>query len=285
MYHPGMAPDALRLRDVLVRRHGRDGRPLLLLDGIDWTVAPGEQWVVLGPNGAGKSTLLRLAGGGMQPTSGRVEVLGARVGGVDLRDLRERIGLVDAATARALRPSLSGHEVVLTGIFGSIALQPRRLRPEHDEHVRAALALVGAEPLATRRYEDCSQGERQRLLLARALVGRGGTGPELLLLDEPAAGLDLPSRERLVGALAASAAARPDLPTVTVTHHLEEIPPTTTHALLLRGGRIVAAGPVGEVLRSEPVGACFGLPVAVDRTDGRWRAHVAVDAWHLTDHA
>ncbi|MCK9247777.1 MAG: ATP-binding cassette domain-containing protein [Solirubrobacteraceae bacterium] len=276
---------ALRLRDVVVRRHGHDGAPLLLLDRVDWTVRAGEQWVVLGPNGAGKSTLLRLAAGGMQPSSGSVHVLGARVGRVDLRDLRERIGIVDAATARALRPSLTGHEVALTGIFGSVALQRRRLRPVHDERVRRALRLVGAESLADRRFEDASQGERQRLLLARALVGRGGDGPELLLLDEPAAGLDLPSRERLVGALAVSAAARPDLPTVTVTHHLEEIPPTTTHALLLRAGRVVDAGPVAATLRSDPVGACFGLPVDVARTSGRWRAQVSVDAWHLLDGA
>lgn len=277
------APTAIGMRGVGVRRHGREGQPLLLLDGVDWTVRAGEHWAVLGPNGAGKSTLLQLAGGELQPTVGRVEVLGGRVGGTDLRVLRERIGHVDAATARALKPGLSGREVVLTGVFGSIALQRRRLRPEHDQRVLDELRLVGAEELAVRRYGDCSQGERQRLLLARALVAEGvaggdAGGPELLLLDEPATGLDLPSRERLLRALIASARERPGLPTVTVTHHLEEIPPTTTHALLLREGRVVARGPVAEVLAAEPLSACFGLPIVVDRVGGRWAARVADEA-------
>lgn len=281
----GGTPTAIGMREVGVRRHGRDGQPLLLLDGVEWTVRAGEHWAVLGPNGAGKSTLLQLAGGELQPTVGRVEVLGGRVGGTDLRVLRERIGHVDAATARALKPGLTGHEVVLTGVFGSIALQRRRLREEHDQRVRDELRLVGAEELADRRYGDCSQGERQRLLLARALVAEGAagsadraTGPELLLLDEPATGLDLPSRERLLRALIASARERPALPTVTVTHHLEEIPPTTTHALLLREGRVVARGPVAEVLAAEPLSDCFGLPIVVERVGGRWAARVADEA-------
>ena len=270
---------AIEMSAVTVRRHGRDGAPLLLLDDLSWTVGCGEHWVVLGPNGAGKSTLLQIAGGALQPSRGRAVVLGGRIGGTDLRDLRERIGRVDAATARALRPHLDGLAVVLTGAFGSIALQRKRIEDGHVARADELLRMVGATELRERRFEDCSQGERQRLLLARALmVGAVGVGgPELLLLDEPATGLDLPSRERLLHAVVAIATRTPELPTVTVTHHVEEIPSVTTHALLLRGGRVVASGPVDEVLASAPVSACFGIDVEVGRSGGRWSAR-AVDA-------
>lgn len=269
-------PPAIVMRDVTVRRHARDGSPVLLLDRVSWTVRAGEHWVVLGANGAGKSTLLHVAGAAMQPSEGHVHVLGGRIGGTDLRDLRERIGRVDATTARALRPQLDGRSVVLTGAFGSIALQRKRIEPVHVARADELLRLVGATDLAQRRFDDCSQGERQRLLLARALmVGDGAGGPELLLLDEPATGLDLPSRERMLGALVQSARHRPGTPTVTVTHHVEEIAATTTHALLLRDGGVVACGPVDEVLASGPVSACFGLPIRIARHDGRWTARIA----------
>ncbi len=285
-----MDTDAVRLDDVTVRRHGRGGEELVLLDRVSWRVAPGEHWVVLGPNGAGKSTLLQLAGGVTHPTSGVVHVLGHRIGGVDMRALRERVGQVDAATARGLKRGLDGRDVVLSGAFGSLAPQRRRLTPEHEALADELLRLTGSEILGPRRFDDCSQGERQRLLLARALMaggpgsgaglrgagGRAGdAGPDLLLLDEPASGLDLPSRERLVSALTASAHRWPHLPTITVTHHLEEIPPTTTHALLLRDGRVLAAGTADDVLVSGPVSACFGLGVTVERHGGRWAARMA----------
>ncbi|MDO9408943.1 ABC transporter ATP-binding protein [Patulibacter sp.] len=267
--------DAVRLDRVTVRRHGRAGEELVLLDDVSWRVGAGEHWVVLGPNGAGKSTMLQLAGGVTHPTEGTVHVLGRRIGGVDLRALRERIGHVDAATARGLKRGLDGRDVVLSGAFGSLAPQRRRLRTEHEARADELLALTGSEVLGPRRFDDCSQGERQRLLLARALMAGGpGGGPDLLLLDEPASGLDLPSRERLVGALVASARRWPDLPTITVTHHLEEIPPTSTHALLLRDGRVLASGSADEVLASGPVSQCFGLPVTVERSGGRWAARM-----------
>jgi iron complex transport system ATP-binding protein len=276
---------AVALDGVTVRRHDRDGHEVVLLDGVRWRVLPGEHWAVLGPNGAGKSTMLQLAGGVTHPTSGTVDVLGHRIGRVDMRALRERIGHVDAATARGLKRGLDGRGVVLSGAFGSLAPQHRRLGPEHEARADGLLALTGSEALAVRRFDDCSQGERQRLLLARALMagetgaddgGDGdGAGPDLLLLDEPTSGLDLPSRERLVGALVASARRWPTLPTITVTHHLEEIPPNTTHALLLRDGRVLAQGAADDVLTSGPVSACFGLGVTVERAGGRWAARLA----------
>jgi iron complex transport system ATP-binding protein len=274
---PDDAPTpAVALTDVTVRRHDREGRELVLLDDVSWRVLPGEHWAVLGPNGAGKSTMLQLAGGVTHPTQGTVDVLGHRIGRVDMRALCERIGHVDAATARGLKRGLDGRGVVLSGAFGSLAPQGRRLGPEHEARADALLALTGSEALAVRRFDDCSQGERQRLLLARALMAGEGTvaGPDLLLLDEPTSGLDLPSRERLVAALVASASRLSTLPTITVTHHLEEIPPNTTHALLLRAGRVPAQGPADEVLTSGQVSACFGLRVTVERRGGRWAARL-----------
>jgi iron complex transport system ATP-binding protein len=257
---------ALALEDVTVERWGK-----ALLRDVSWRVGAGEWWVLLGPNGAGKTTLLHLAAGTSHPTRGTVSVLGSRVGGVDLRDLRERIGLVDARVARQLQGTLTGRQIVLTGAFGAIRLQPRRLGSEHHARADELLALTGSVELADRAFELCSQGERQRLLLARALMAH----PRLLLLDEAAAGLDLPSRERLLSALAALRAAEPDLTLVMVTHHLEEIPPAATHALLLREGGVLAAGAADEVLTDAAVSACFDVDLAVTRTAaGRWTVAV-----------
>ncbi len=245
-----------------------------LVHDVDWTVATGEHWVVLGPNGAGKTTLLHLAGAVWQPSLGSVAVLGSRLGGVDVRTLRESIGMVDARTGRALRGRRPGEEVVLTGAHGSVALQRARVTDEHRARARRLLEVVGGAALADRAFDDCSQGERQRLLLARALMAR----PRLLLLDEPATGLDLPSRERLLLALEEAAREDPVRPTVTITHHLEEVPRTTTHALLLRDGAVLGAGPVDEVLTSAGVSACFGLAVEVAREGGRHAARIAAGA-------
>lgn len=256
----------------------RDGR--VVLDGIDWEVRAGERWVVLGPNGSGKSTLLQVAGARLWPTRGQVEVLGERLGRVDVRTLRGRVALVSGAVIRQLRPGLLAREVVVTGIDG--ALEPwwrTYSAAEWDEADRLldgsadtrASGDSAAGSIARRVFAVISEGERQRVLLARALIAE----PELLLLDEPAAGLDLGARERLVRTLEALASDPSTPPLVLVTHHTEEIPAGTTHLALVRGGRLVAAGPLEEVLVSERVSAAFGVEVSVVHDGGRWWTRAA----------
>jgi iron complex transport system ATP-binding protein len=263
---------AIRMREVEVWRWlAAEERRAVLLEDVDWTVAEGEHWAVLGPNGAGKTTLLNLAAAVSHPSSGTVEVLGKRLGAADMRALRERIGTVEARLGRRIQGRSSGLEVVLTGAYGSIALQHNRIDEADRERAGRLLEEIGAAPLRERRYEECSQGERQRLLLARALMDE----PELLLLDEPTAGLDLPSRERLIAALDRMAVNAPRLPTVTVTHHLEEIPAGTTHALLLANGRIYAQGPIAATMSDANVSGCFGIEVEVSRNGDRWAVATA----------
>ena len=240
-----------------------------ILRDISWTVWPGEHWALLGPNGSGKSTLLALAGAVRHPSGGTVTVLGGRLGRVDMAGLRRRIGVVDPMLR--LLDWLTVEDVVLTGATGTIRPLWDRYGQAERSRARELLALVGCAELADREIATCSQGERQRVRIARALM----PAPPLLLLDEPAVGLDLPAREALLGALAALAAADPALTTVLVTHHLEELPATTTHALLLRAGEVVAAGPVAETLTSENVSACFGFDVLVGREAGRWAGRAA----------
>ncbi|MGF7234756.1 MAG: ABC transporter ATP-binding protein [Frankia sp.] len=239
-----------------------------LLDDITWVVRPGEHWLVLGHNGAGKTTLLSLAAAVRHPSAGSVEVLGHRLGRVDTRELRAKIGTVDGSILSRTNPRTLGRDVVLTGASGTVLPLYERYGPA--DHARAAdlMDLLGCAQLADRRLATCSLGERQRLVLARALMSR----PLLLLLDEPMTGLDFPAREALLDALTRLAAAWSDRATVLVTHHLEEVPPSTTHALLLGAGRIVAQGPVAETLTNEMVSATYGVPVTVHRRDDRWSA-------------
>jgi iron complex transport system ATP-binding protein len=248
-----------------------DGTPILR--DVSWTVRAGEHWALLGPNGSGKSTLLSLAGAVRHPSEGSVTVLGGRLGRVSLWELRERIGVIDPSLK--ILDWLTVEEVVLTGATGTIWPLPDRIGEAERTRARALLDLLGCAGLATREITTCSQGERQRVRIARALM----TDPPLLLLDEPATGLDLPAREALLAALATLAAARPELATVLVSHHLEELPPSTTHALLLRDGAVVAAGRAAETLTSDLVTAAFGFPVAVTRDDGRWSARATAN-WH-----
>lgn len=256
---------------VLVLEHVsvvRDGRALL--DDVGWTVRPGEHWVVLGPNGSGKTTLVRVASLWLHPSAGTVRVLGGELGHVDVRTHRERIGLSSAGLADGLRPTLRAADVVVTARHGALEPWWHHYTAEERDRAAALLDRLGAGTLAARAFGTLSSGERQRVLLARALMA----DPGLLLLDEPCAGLDVGGREALVASLATLAADPATPPMVLVTHHLEEIPPGFTHALLLRGGRVAAAGPAGEVLTDAGLSACFGLPLAVARDPGtgRWSA-------------
>jgi iron complex transport system ATP-binding protein len=255
--------DVLELASVSVVRGGNT-----LLEDITWDVAEGERWVVLGPNGAGKTTLLQVASGRMHPTSGIVGILGEILGAVDVFELRPRIGLASAALAERLPAAERVRDIVVTASYGVVG----RWRERYDDldHERAARLLdaLGMSGFGDRTYGTLSEGERKRVQIARALM----TDPELMLLDEPAAGLDLGGREELVRRLAelATDPAAPSL--ILVTHHVEEIPPGFTHVLLLRGGRIVAQGPIGSALTAETLGETFGLSLILEQVDDRWTA-------------
>lgn len=261
----------VELEGVTVRVVGK-----ALLAGVRWRVEYGEHWAVLGPNGAGKTTLLSLAAAVRHPSEGTVSVLGHRLGRVDVRTLRRHIGLV-ASGRRLIDEELLEEEgataltVVLTGHTGTSAPLWDRYGDAERERALRLLADLGCKDLAERPFQVCSQGERARIRVARALM----PDPAVLLLDEPFAGLDLPAREDLVGAIEDLAATRPVLTTVTVAHHLEELPSTTTHALLVRDARVLASGPVADVLTSQRLSECFGRPLQVDRFDGRWYARAA----------
>ncbi|MFC4867896.1 ABC transporter ATP-binding protein [Streptomonospora arabica] len=238
-----------------------------LLDHVSVVVRPGEHWALLGPNGAGKSTLLSLLSAEQHPTRGTVEVLGRRLGRTDVRELRRHIGHVNPR--HDLRSALSGRDIVLTGATGSIEPPPRwRPSPEQAARADALMETMGVGALRDDTWPTLSQGERGRLLIARALM----PAPRLLLLDEPASGLDVAAREQLITGIDELRREHPELATVLVTHHLEELPASTTHALLLRAGQVVASGEAEETLATKPVTACFDHPIAIERRGGRWSA-------------
>src|SRR3954464_4172979 len=253
----------LELADVTVRRG-----TAALISGIDWTVEDDERWVVLGPNGAGKTTLLQVASAQIHPTTGVVGILGEVLGTVDVFELRPRIGLTSAALAEHIPRAERVHDVVVSASYGVIG----RWREHYDslDHTRAAelLVEVGAGHLEARTFGTLSEGERKRVQIARALM----TDPELLLLDEPAAGLDLGGREDLVSTLSVLAMDEASPATVLVSHHVEEIPPGFTHALLLREGKVVAAGPLEHVLTEQNLSTTFAMPLVLQHAAGRWSA-------------
>jgi iron complex transport system ATP-binding protein len=256
----------LVLSGVSVLREGA-----ALLSELSWTVGDGERWVVLGPNGAGKTTLLSIASAGLFPSQGEVELLGERFGHVDLGELRTRVGLSSALLADRVPGHEKAVDVVVTAAYGVLGRWRERYDDTDLARARELLARVGLRAFADRRFGTLSEGERKRVLLARALM----TDPELLLLDEPAAGLDLGAREALLRLLTRLAADPDSPPTVLVTHHVEEVPLGTTHALLLSKGRGVAAGPVDEVLTGPLLSRAFGLPLVVEQHGGRFTARAA----------
>lgn len=239
-----------------------------LLDDVTWTVEEDERWVVLGPNGAGKTTLLQVAAAQMHPTAGVAGILDEVLGAVDVFELRTRIGLTSAALADRIPRDEVVEDVVVSASYGVLG----RWRETYEtlDHDRAAglLAEVGASGLVGRTFGTLSEGERKRVQIARALM----SDPELLLLDEPAAGLDLGGREDLVSTLS-SIALDPDSPaTVLVSHHVEEIPPGFTHALMLRQGRVVAQGPLHAVVTQEALSETFNMPLVLSQDDDRYAA-------------
>jgi iron complex transport system ATP-binding protein len=262
-----MGGQVLRLEDVAVRRDGAT-----LLRGIDWTVNEDERWVVVGSNGAGKTTLLQVAATLLYPSEGVVEVLGERLGQADVFDLRPRIGLASAALAERIPPEEKVIDLVLTAAYAIMG----RWTEEYDSNdVTRAVELIdmmGAAHLIRRRFGTLSEGERKRVQIARALM----PDPEMLLLDEPAAGLDLGGREDLVRRLSLLAGDLRSPTMVLVTHHVEEVPVGFTHGLLLRHGSVVAQGPLEAVMTPENLTNTFGVPLSLDRSsEGRWyaRAH------------
>lgn len=256
------SPTVLDLKDVTFRRGGKE-----ILRGISFTVHRGEHWAMLGPNGAGKSTVLGFCGATIHPTSGAAHVLGHRLGRVELEALRRHIGHVNPR--HPLSSALTVTQIVLTGITGTLE-PPMRWQPTEDDLARARelIDLLGLTTVADAPWPILSQGERGRTLIARALA----PDPRLLLLDEPSTGLDVAAREQLLDTIDLLATTHPDLTSVLVTHHVEELSTATSHALLLSDGRVTAAGPAEQVLTSHNVSTAFDHPIEVEHRDGRWNA-------------
>ena len=242
-----------------------------ILDAVDLVVRRGERWVLFGPNGSGKTTLLSVVGMRILPTKGRVEVLGERAGRTDVRTMRQRVAFVSQSLLRQLRGSMTAFEAVMSGRHAALETWWHEYTAVDADRARELLEGAGLGGSEDRAFGLLSEGERQQVLLARALMSE----PELLLLDEPAAGLDLAARERLVSRLRALAEDPVTPPMMLVTHHTEEIPPDTSHAALMRGGRVVKCGLVTEVLTDNDLSACFGVRVHVERLGERWFASSA----------
>lgn len=255
--------DVLELSGVSLVRGGKS-----LLDGIDWQVKEGERWVVMGPNGAGKTTLLQIAGARLHPTRGVAGILDEVLGAVDVFELRPRIGLASAALATQIPEHETVLNVVVTASYGVTGRWREQYERVDERRAFRLLDAWGVSYLMNRTFSSLSEGERKRVQIARALM----TDPELLLLDEPAAGLDLAGREDLVARLGELAADEEAPAIILVTHHLEEVPPGFSHAMLLREGSVVAAGPIGEVLTADNLSEAFDLPLELSQRDGRYSA-------------
>jgi iron complex transport system ATP-binding protein len=261
----GAPPPAIRLTDV---RLVRDGRPIL--DGVSWTVSPAQRWIILGANGSGKTSLIQIAALYLHPSSGTVEVLGETLGRCDVRVVRRRIGLASSALAAQLRPQLTALEAVMTARYAALEPWWHTYTDEDRAAATKALARLGVEAHAEQIVGTLSSGELQRVLLARAFLG----DPDLVLLDEPTARLDLGGREAMVTALAELAADPTSPPMVMVTHHVDEIPPGFDQALVLREGEVLATGELATSLTDRVLSSAFGLELHVER-----RPNGRLSAW------
>lgn len=253
----------LEFTDVIVRREGRN-----IVDELTWSVAADERWVILGPNGAGKTTLLQLADTLLHPTGGSVDVLGERLGRTDVFDLRPRIGFASSAMAKRIPANETVLDTVLTAAYSVTGRWNEAYEDIDERRALRVLAEWRLDHLADRTFGTLSDGEQKRVQIARAVM----TDPELLLLDEPTASLDLGAREELLHLLGGYAQAPSTPAMVMVTHHVEEIPVGFTHVLLLRDGAAVASGPLAETLTAEALTETFGLPIALTTDGGRYAA-------------
>lgn len=261
-------PQVLEFADVVVRRNARN-----IVDHVEWTVTDDQRWVILGPNGAGKTTILQLAATLLHPTSGTVTILDERLGRTDVFELRPRIGFASSAMAKRVPPEETVLDVVLTAAFSVLGRWNESYEAIDERRARRVLSEWKLEHLAERTFGTLSDGEQKRVQIARAVM----TDPELLLLDEPTASLDLGAREELLGLLGGYAQAATTPAMIMVTHHVEEIPVGFTHVLLLREGRAVAAGAIDEVLTAENLTETFGMPISLSADGGRFAARAT--AW------
>ena len=251
------------LNNVSVSRSGRD-----ILGPLSFTLSDGERWVILGPNGAGKSTLLKLLATEIFPSKGEVELLGKKLGKVDVFELRTRIGISASMKHEQIPHDESVKDVVLTSAYAILGRWTEAYDLWDESRASALLTTFGVRDLANRTYGTLSDGEKKRVQIARALM----SDPEILLLDEPTAGLDMGGREDLLRRFAAFAEDERAPVTITVTHHIEEIPAGTTHAILLKEGKIAVSGPIAQVITSENVSAVFGIEMDVTAINGRYYA-------------
>ncbi|CAB4344479.1 MAG: ATP-binding cassette domain-containing protein [Actinobacteria bacterium] len=256
-------PEVLSLDNVSVTRGDTD-----ILSRVSWTVAEGERWVVMGPNGAGKTTLMQLCAGYIHPSRGNAVVLGNRLGRTDVRELRTRIGICSSAIAALLPPQENVFDTVMSASYGIAGRWRERYEDVDEERARNLIDMWGLTPLIDRRIGTLSEGERKRVLIARSLMA----DPELLLLDEPAAGLDVAGREDLLTRLSMLAEDKRSPSLVLVTHHVEEIPPNFTHALLMSHGKVTSRGPVTSVISTGPMSEAFEIALVVEYSDERWFA-------------
>lgn len=244
----------------------RSGHPIL--EGINWSVQEGQRWVIIGPNGAGKTSLLSLVSTYIFPTSGSITILGNEIGKIDSAQLKPRIGITSSANLDLIAPDEKVIDFVLSSAYGIYGRWNEDYDLWDESRAKALLATLGIKELANRDFGTLSEGERKRSMIARSLM----SDPELLLMDEPAAGLDLGAREDLLQRISAFALSPSAPASVIVTHHLEEIPAGSTHILVLDKGKIFAAGPINQVLTSQLLSDLYRLKISLEFKDGRFFA-------------